>query len=269
MEHLETKYDLLNRVYEDVRLKRTSKALMQYLVTMSDQRSCHPSVASIAKGIRMSERTVQRRMRELEQYGYLVRKCRFYRQEQLTNQYEFVLDVIDVPDQQLKRENKSSYPDEIFGALIPDMQNEPPFHKKIEYIKSISGTGLSNQECLVLIYLVHKANKKGITYDSKENVGRQLHISQRRLWQIILKLRSHGCLMLKSKKGRFVAKLMPFSSWSVQQEKKKQEYLSVEKKEKQKEGIQSDCRVYQKGRILRFLRKRIVKFREWVRHFLS
>lgn len=283
MERFETKYDLLNRVYEDTRLKRTTKALMQYLVAKSDERSCHSSVAAIAKAIRMSERTVQRHMRELEEYGYLVRKARFYRQEQLTNQYEFVLDVMDTHEPQLKRENKSSYPAGIsFKESIPDTQKEIPFHK-IEYIKSIAGTGLSNKECLVLIYLVHKANQKGITYGSIKAASRNLHISRRLLWKIILELRIKGCLLLKKNKGRFVVKLMPFSSCSIQQEEKKEQgELLEERRAKQVDAMvksevfrimQSEYGrkepVHQKGGILRFLKERVVKFREWVRHFLS
>lgn len=283
MERFETKYDLLNRVYGDTRLKRTTKALMQYLVARSDERSCHPSVAAIAKTIRMSERTVQRHMRELEQYGYLVRKARFYCQEQLTNQYEFVLDVMDAPEPQIKRENKSSYLAGIsFEEAIQNLQEAHPFNK-IEYIKSIAGTGLSNKECLVLIYLVHKADQKGITYGSITAAGRNLHISQRLLWKIILELRAKGCLMLKNSKGRFMVKLMQLSGCSFQQEEKKEQVnLLVGKGAKQADAVvtceavrimQPECwwkkPVLGKGRILRFLKERVVKFRKWIRHFLS
>lgn len=281
MERFETKYDLLNRVYGDTRLKRTTKALMQYLVAKSDERSCHPSVSSIAKTIRMSERTVQRHMRELEQYGYLVRKARYYCQEQLTNQYEFVLDVMDAPEPQLKRESKSGYPD---GISFEDSREEAHPFNKIEYIKSIAGTGLSNKECLVLIYLVHKADQKGITYGSIKATGRNLHISQRLLWKIILELRAKGCLMLKNSKGRFMVKLVPLSSYSFQQEEKNEQQvnLSVGKGEKQADTVvtcevfqimQPECRqkkpVLRKGRFFQFLEERIVKFHEWIRHFLS
>lgn len=280
MERFETKYDLLNRVYGDTRLKRTTKALMQYLVAKSDERSCHPSVATIAKTIRMSERTVQRHMRELEQYGYLVRKARFYRQEQLTNQYEFVLDVMDAPEPQIKRENTSSYPD---GISFEESKDEAHTFNKIEYIKSIAGTGLSNKECLVLIYLVHKANRKGIAYGSIKAAGRNLNISQRLLWKIILELRAKGCLMLKNSKGRFMVKLLSLSGCSFQQEEKNEQVnLSVEKRAKQADAVvtseafrimQPECRqkypALPKRRILRFLKERVVRFHKWVRHFLS
>lgn len=280
MERFETKYDLLNQVYADNRLKRTTKALMQYLVAKSDERSCHPSVAAIAKAIRMSERTVQRHMRELEQHGYLVRKARFYCQEQLTNQYEFVLDVMDAPDSQIKGEDKSGHPDRLpFG----EAGWEEHHFNKIEYIKSIAGTGLSNKECLVLIYLVHKAGRKGIAYGSIKAAGRELCISQRLLWRIILELRAKGCLQLKSSRGRFMVKLVPLSGWKLQpKEKKVPMNLSEGRKAKQGGALvtseafhimQTECRqkgiVLQRGKILRFLKERIVQFRKWVRHFLS
>lgn len=204
MERFETKYDLLNRVYADTRLKRTSKALMQYLVIKSDERSCHPSVASIAASIRMSERTVQRHMRELEKYHYIACKSRFYRDEQLTNQYEFVLDVID-DGQQIENEK--------IGSIIEKVQAEA-FCKgntnfsKMKYIKNITKMRLSNKEHMLLIYLVHKANQSGIVYGSIIRICKELHMSQRLLWKIILELREQGYFMLKQHRGRIAVKLV-------------------------------------------------------------
>lgn len=208
MERFETKYDLLNRVYADERLKRTTKALMQYLVAKSDERSCYPSVAAIARAIRMSERTVQRHMRELEQYGYLVRKSRFYRQEQLTNQYEFVLDVMDTSDSKFKQEKIGDCMDKTLAEFYD--QKDCSFNK-MKYIRSIAKTGLSNKECLVLIYFIHKANRDGITYGSIKAISRELRMSQRLLWKIILQLRSEGFLMLKKRKGSIAVKMQEVS----------------------------------------------------------
>lgn len=204
MERFETKYDLLNRVYADTRLKRTTKSLMQYLVAKSDDKSCHPSVATIAAAIRMSERTVQRHMRELERYNYLVCRKRFYRNEQLTNQYEFVLDVVDDSDLMMKNKRIGS------GMNKLDMQksnNDNVSFNKMKYIKKITKTGLSNRECLVLIYFVHKANRNGIAYGQMKAVIRELHISVRLLWKIILELRTKQYLLLKSNAGKIIVKL--------------------------------------------------------------
>lgn len=208
MERFETKYDLLDRVYADTRLKRTTKALMQYLVVKSNERSCHPSVATIAKAIRMSGRTVQRHMRYLEQYGYLVRKSRFYRQEQLTNQYEFVLDVMDTSDSKFKQEKIG---DRMDKTLAESFEKKDSSFNKMKYIRSIAKTGLSNKECLVLIYFIHKANRDGITYGSIKAISRELRMSQRLLWKIILQLRSEGFFMLKNRKGSIAVKMQEVS----------------------------------------------------------
>lgn len=205
MERFETKYDLLNRIYADDRLKRTTKAVMQYLVAKADDRSCHPSVATIAAAIRMSERTVQRHMRHLEQYGYIKIKSRFYRSEQLPNQYEFVLDVTDDAEHPYIKDKESN---RTLKEQAERFDRERPVFNKMNYIKEIAGTGLSNKECLVLIYFTHKANRGGITYGSVKTISQALHMSQRLLWKIILKLRSEGYLMLKNRKGDVIVKLL-------------------------------------------------------------
>lgn len=204
MERFETKYDLLNRVYKDTRLKRTTKALMQYLVAKSDRLSCHPSVAVIAASIKMSERTVQRHMRQLEQYGYIRIKSRFYRQEQLTNQYEFVLDVVDDPELQYNSKQERN----TIKEQAEQFCREAYKFNKMDYIRKLAKTGLSNKECLVLIYFVHKANQNGIAYGSIKSVCRELHISKRLLWQVILELRSKGYLMLKNRRENIIVKLL-------------------------------------------------------------
>ena len=201
MERFETKYDLLNRVYADTRLKRTTKSLMQYLVAKSDDRSCHPSVAVIAAAIRMSERTVQRHIRELEKYRYLVCRSRFYRNEQLTNQYEFVLDVVDESDGE-------KHPGAGFDIdIFKEMQEKNQNFIKMKYLKYLSGTRLSNKECLVLIYFVHKADRDGIAYNNIKKISKELHLSVRLLWKILLELRKKQYLLIKSNAGKLIVKL--------------------------------------------------------------
>lgn len=204
MERFETKYDLLNRVYADTRLKRTTKSLMQYLVAKSDDKSCHPSVATIAAAIRMSERTVQRHMRELEKYHYLVCRKRFYRNEQLTNQYEFVLDVMDTSDTNMRPSADLGID---YKKYMEDHEAEKQNLSKIKYIKYISESRLSNKECLVLIYFVHKANQNGIAYSNIKKVSKELHMSARLLWKTILELRAKQYLLLKSNAGKIIVKL--------------------------------------------------------------
>lgn len=276
MERFETKYDLLNRVYADTRLKRTTKSLMQYLVAKSDDKSCHPSVATIAAAIRMSERTVQRHMRELERYNYLVCRKRFYRNEQLTNQYEFVLDVVDDSDLTIKNKRIGS------GMNKLDMQksnNDNVSFNKMKYIKKIAKTGLSNKECLVLIYFVHKANRNGIAYGQLKAVSRELHISVRLLWKIILELRAEQYLLLKNCKGTVFAKLLErdVTQEGIKTEKGELypesgdigcEYKSDRKEDRNrtfKMSISDKIRI----KLLRYLRAGYACIKKKTRHFLS
>lgn len=243
MERFETKYDLLKRVYKDARLKRTTKALMQYLVAKSDELGCHPSVATIAAAIRMSERTVQRHMRHLEQYGYIQIKSRFYRSEQLTNQYDFILDVTDDADQQYI-ENKESK--KTLKEQAEKVFREEPDFNKMNYIKEITKTGLSNKECLVLIYFVHKANRGGIAYGSVKAVSRELHMSRRLFWKILLKLRIEGYLMLKNQKGNIIVKLLHPQAGDVSSGAERQNKDIAMSQQKEKSVYPESGKVYQK-----------------------
>ena len=89
----ENKYDLLRQCYQDAEIKRSGKALMQYLVYISNKQHCVPAVNTIAAALSISKRTVQRHMRMLEQRGYIIRKSRYYNHEQLSNEYVFSFGV--------------------------------------------------------------------------------------------------------------------------------------------------------------------------------
>lgn len=244
MERFETKYDLLNRVYADNRLKRTTKALMQYLVAKSDEMSCHPSVATIAAAIRMSERTVQRHMRHLEQYGYIQTKSRFYRSEQLSNQYEFVLDVTDDENLQYIKNKESK---KTLKEQAEKVFKEEPVFNKMNYIKEIiTKTGLSNKECLVLIYFVHKTNRGGITYGSIKAFSQELHMSWRLLWKIILKLRAGGYFMLKNQRENIIVKLLHPQAYEVLTETEKENKDIATSQHKEKSVYPESGKVYQK-----------------------
>ena len=210
MEQFESKYNILDRVYADTRLKRTSKAIMQYLVMKSDHLSCHPSIATIANAINMSERTVQRHMTLLEQYGYIRRRSRFYRQEQLTNQYEFILDVFDSDD--MVRKSMAGNVDHDMINSINQEVHQSARKTKAYYIKKIIKTKLSPRESLVLIYLIHRANRAGIMYGSTAVMAKQLHMSERLLVSTFRLLRQKGYLKLKGSRN-VVIKLMPEESW--------------------------------------------------------
>lgn len=220
MERFETKYDLLNKAYQDIRLKRTTKAIMQYLVMKSDEKGCHPSVATIAEAIGRSERTVQRHMRILEHAGYISNSSRFYQQNQLTNQYSFQLDVMDeehrdiVPigagmKEEIAAEREQSMEFDQNGAgCVPSMSCEDQTGiTKSKYIQSIYQSQLSAGERMLLIYMIHKANQGGLVYGRIDRICRELHMSRRLLYRTIRRLRQMGAILVKSRHGDILVKL--------------------------------------------------------------
>lgn len=220
MERFETKYDLLNKAYQDTRLKRTTKAIMQYLVMKSDEKGCHPSVATIAEAIGRSERTVQRHMRILEHTGYISNISRYYQQNQLTNQYSFQLDIMDeehrdiVPigagmKEEIAAEREQSMESDQSGAgCVPSMSCEDQTGiTKSKYIQSIYQSQLSSGERMALIYMVHKADQSGLVYGSIDRICHELHMSRRLLYRILRKLRQMHAILVKSRHGGILVKL--------------------------------------------------------------
>lgn len=197
MERFETKYNLLNRVYSDPSINKTTKAVMQYLVALSNDAGCHPAVATIARAIKRSERTVQRHMRILEQHGYLVRKERFWRQEQLTNDYSFCLSVTEEKEKHVKRTG------------IPA---KTTFRKR-EYLHHVYAAELSASEQLVLIYLVHKANRQGRVIKSKEAIVKDLHMSWRLVSRILCRLRERRMIAGYGRCWYVLLQLRPVDHW--------------------------------------------------------
>ena len=160
MERFETKYDLLNQAYKDDRLKRSTKAVMQYLVALSDKTKSHPSVATIARAIGMSDRTVQRHMRLLELYGYLERKSRYYHNEQLTNEYVFNLSVLEADSDRDRREQVEGVMHQISSTDLNEKKEEKPYRKKTYLNWIYQKSDLQPAERVLLVYLVHKAERK-------------------------------------------------------------------------------------------------------------
>lgn len=63
-------------IYADDRLPHRAKAVYMYLEDrMNSERQCWPSIPRIAADLRLSETTVKRAIRELEQHGY-INRCR-------------------------------------------------------------------------------------------------------------------------------------------------------------------------------------------------
>lgn len=192
MQRFETKYDLLNAAYKDESLKKGTVALIQYLVYKSNKEQCFPAVETIAKAIGCCKRTVQYNMRKLEQKGYIIRKDRWYNHQQLSNQYVFNLGVTE------DMQGKMKYSDEEYDTLNSFSFNNPSeLVCKIKEIKKIYEMKLSANEKLLLIYLCHRANKKGIAYDTPEAFMEALGMRSGALRRALMNLRSKGVLKIK------------------------------------------------------------------------
>lgn len=192
MQRFETKYDLLNAAYKDAQLKKGTILLLQYLVHKSSKEQCFPSVDTIAKALNVCRRTVQYNMRKLEKAGYIIRKDRWYNHQQLTNQYVFNLGVTqDVPGQKLYTDQEYEFLNN-FSFNIPDKQ----IHK-IEEIQKIYSMELTAGEKLLLIYLYHRANKKGMVYDKPQAFMNAIGVRRNTFKRLLNMLRNKGLLKVK------------------------------------------------------------------------
>lgn len=192
MQRFETKYDLLNAAYKDSQLKKGAILLLQYLVHKSNKEQCFPAVDTIAAALNVCKRTVQYNMRKLEKAGYIIRKDRWYNHQQLSNQYIFNFGITeDMP-------GKVRFTDEEYDAINQVSFNNPDRNiRKISDIQKIYKMDLANREKLLLIYLYHRANKKGIVYDLPEVFMDAVGIRRRSLMHLLHSLRDKGLLKIK------------------------------------------------------------------------
>ena len=192
MQRFETKYDLLNAAYKDRQLKKGTILILQYLVHKSNKEQCFPAVETIAKALNVCRRTVQYNMRKLEKAGYIIRKDRWYNHQQLSNQYVFNLGVTeDDPGQMLYTDQEYDFLND-FSFNIPDMQ----IHKVSE-IQKIYSMELTAGEKLLLIYLCHRANKKGMAYDMPQVFMDAIGVRRNTFKRLLNMLRSKGLLKVK------------------------------------------------------------------------
>ena len=165
MQKFESKFDLLKAAYNDENLKKSTIALLQYLVHKSNKEQCFPAVETIAKAMNVCKRTVQYNMRKLEAAGYIIRKDRYYNHQQLSNQYIFNLGI---KDENQKREllysdkEKEALNDFLFHNLG---ENHKPDMNKSKEVLKIYNMNLSKYEKLLLVYLLHKADKYAFVYE--------------------------------------------------------------------------------------------------------
>lgn len=192
MQRFETKYDLLEAAYSDENLKKGTIALLQYLVYKSNKEQCFPAVETIAKALNVCKRTVQYNMRKLEKAGYIIRKDRWYNHQQLTNQYVFNLGVTeDAPGQMLYTGQEYAFLND-FSFNIPDKQMH-----KVSEIQRIYSMELTAREKLLLIYLCHRANKKGMVYDTPQAFMDAIGVRRNTFKRLLNMLRNKGMLKVK------------------------------------------------------------------------
>jgi DNA-binding MarR family transcriptional regulator len=207
MQRFETKFDLLNKAYNDETLKKGTIALFQYLVYKSNKEQCFPSVDTIAVALNVCKRTVQYNMRKLEKAGYIIRKDRWYNHQQLTNQYVFNLGVTEETKaaqccfKQNKEEVESCFKQDIDrenanknGEYQNNSQSE--ISKTAELLK-IYKMPLSCREKLLLIYLFHRANKKGIVYDAPEAYMNAIGVGYTTFVKLLKMLRAKELIKVK------------------------------------------------------------------------
>lgn len=114
------KVTVLNRVYS-ANLPSRAKTIMFYLVNRSNKElTCFPAIPRIAKETGMSERTVQRALKELCEEGYL-EKIQRYRENggQSSNLYLLLM----------KEETK---PDDFSNNLVDDADNTEDYSAEMD-----------------------------------------------------------------------------------------------------------------------------------------
>lgn len=208
MQRFETKYDLLNAAYKDFNLKKGAVALLQYLVHKSNREQCFPAVETIASALGVCKRTVQYNMRKLEKAGYIIRKDRWYNHQQLTNQYVFNLGVTeDVHGIQRYSDAEKETIAGCFNSIgdtgngmkedgIQAEDNQEGINKAAEILR-IYNMSLSGREKLLLIYLFHRADKKGLVYDVPGTYMNAIGVGQATFVKLLKKLQARKLIRVR------------------------------------------------------------------------
>lgn len=200
IQRFENKFDLLKAAYEDEKLKKSTVALLQYLVHKSNKQQCFPAVETISKAMGVCKRTVQYNMRKLERAGYIIRKDRYYNHQQLSNQYIFNLGVLDITEGENKQNiytdnEKEALNDFLFTNLG---KNPAPDMDKSKEIIKIYNMNLSKYEKLLLIYLLHKADKYAFVYEDMNTYMKAIGVCRTTMVRLLNGLRRKGLILVKS-----------------------------------------------------------------------
>lgn len=275
MQRFETKYDLLNAAYKDVKLKKGTIALLQYLIYKSNKEQCFPSVETIAKALNVCKRTVQYNMRKLEKAGYVIRKDRWYNHQQLSNQYVFNFGITeDVPGQcrysEMEKEKINNimsgipeYHDGIKDEICKEKNNQVKINKAAELLK-IYSMHLSSREKLLLIYLFHRANTKGFVYDVPAVLMDAIGVGSRTFGKLLKKLRNKNLIRIKyagvSGKNMLLIKLTGnvWKETDKQNNQKNSQRMATE----QKKELKNIMQIIKQKCVLRRKNSKGIKFRK-------
>lgn len=200
MQRFETKFDLLKTAYNDDELKKSAVALLQYLVHKSNKEQCFPAVETIAKAMNVCKRTVQYNMRKLEAAGYIIRKDRYYNHQQLSNQYIFNFGIVDEDNPTGENLYSDSEKEELNEFLFNNFgKNSAPDIEKSKEVIKIYKMNLSKYEKLLLIYLLHKADKYAFVYGEMSTYMKAIGVCRATLVRLLNGLRKKGLILVKSK----------------------------------------------------------------------
>ena len=190
MQRFETKYDILQRAYKDRDIKKGTISLLQYLVMKSNKSNCFPAVDTIAAALGCCRRTVQYNMRKLERAGYIVRKDRWYNHQQLSNQYCFPLDVMeDVPGPEKYTETEYNIMNAFSFTNQQDASGKAAWINKIYQCHNLSKCAKQ-----IMVYLLYRANKKGLAYDAIRDIRDALGMCERTIIKMLHRLREVGLI---------------------------------------------------------------------------
>lgn len=154
------KFEILNTIYENCSLSAKEILVAQYFVYKSNtQGRCYPSVHTIAEECCVSERTVQRATKKLQEKGYISIHKRMLNGKQSSNEYKIIenpnVDVqelykLDIKGEELES-GKSVEMIVISFDDILEVSTDTEWEKKnIQdtpfYIEDISGNEEDNKE---------------------------------------------------------------------------------------------------------------------------
>ena len=128
------KFEILNAIYANCSLSSKEILVVQYFVYKSNQKGiCYPSVNTIAKECGVSERTVQRATKKLQEKGYIIIEKRTANGKQTSNEYSLAIEDIEGKlhtqhmQQTLKDKVTENVNNEIVCIFLEDMllMNDP------------------------------------------------------------------------------------------------------------------------------------------------